>query len=71
MVVEELERIPSFVYSLFVGDRALRPGDPEGGWWVVSVCVEVELFKGVNVVVDVDERGWMAVGCVVCVLDWC
>ena len=57
--VEELECVPSIVYGFFVGDRTLRPGDPEGGWWVVSVCVEVELLKGVNVMVDVGEGvGW-------------
>ncbi len=59
MVVEEFERLPSFLYGLFVGDRTLRPGYPEGGWWVVCIYVEVELLKGVSVVVDVDEGvGW-------------
>ena len=47
------------MYGFFVGDRALRPRDPEGGWWVVRVCVEVELLKGVDVMVDIGEGvGW-------------
>ena len=59
VVVKEFERIPPFMYGFFVGDRALRPGDPEGGWWIIGVCVEVELFKGVDVVVNVGEGvGW-------------
>ena len=43
VVVKVFERVPSVVYGFCVGDRALRPWDSEGGWWVVSVCVEVEL----------------------------
>ena len=59
MVVKEFEGFPSVVYSFVVGDRALRPGDPECGWWVVCVYVEVKLFEGGGEVVDVGEGvGW-------------
>ena len=50
-----------------VGYRALRPGDPERGRWVVRVNVVVELFEGGGVLVEVVERvGWYVV--VWCVL---
>ena len=45
--------------GFLVGERALRPRDPECGWWVVCVYVEVKLFEGGGVVVDVGEGvGW-------------
>ena len=59
VVVKEFKGLPSVVDGFLVGDRALRPGDPECGWWVVRVYVEVKLFAGGGVVVDVGEGvGW-------------
>ena len=54
----------------FVGNRTLRPRDSEGGWWVISVDIEVKLLEGVRVVVDVDEGvGWKLVVWCVCRVD--
>ena len=70
MVVKEFEGLPSVVDGFFAGDRALRPGNPEGGWWVVCVCVEVKSLEGDCVLVDVGEGvGWQLVVWCVCWVD--